>query len=381
MRIISRSEWGARPPKHAPVTIALPTPELWLHHAAGAVIPGDDIVSPADLERVDGIQDYHMDTKGWNDIAYSYLLDPDGNIFEGRGFGVRGAHTANHNRTGHGICVIGNYDLQAVDSDLVPKLAAFVKHGHEQGWWPAGFTGGHRDVGDTSCPGRNLYPKLADINAAAQAGTLILGRSVATVQQALVWARNRGAHQRFIDLIPVAFEVAAAVGVRADVLVALMAKETRFGHFPNVVTVDHHNWGGIKTTRGGDDDDPNVHARFPNDRIGTLAVAQHLYIYAKEPVPDPVDPRHFARIAGTSPTVEGLSGKWAGVDGGDYGTSIVARVDLMIATETPFGNVSPWAQKAWAWADTHNIITASSKPDDIPTLERTIVFLHRAVAE
>ena len=156
IEIISRSQWGARHPKRTPAPIPTPTAELWLHHAAGSNLPGDDSMSPADLKRIRSIQNFHMDTRGWNDIAYSFLLDPDGNIFEGRGAGIAGAHTSNHNTVSHGICIMGNYNTQPVDTDLLAPLVELVQHGHAQGWWPLGFTGGHRDVGQTSCPGNNL---------------------------------------------------------------------------------------------------------------------------------------------------------------------------------------------------------------------------------
>lgn len=169
MRILSRAAWGARPPKRRH-SIATPTPKLYLHHAAGAILPADDSVSPEDLTRIRSIQNYHMDTRGWSDIAYSFLMDPDGNIFEGRGAGVAGGHTAGQNTVSHAICIMGHYDLQAVDSDLLPRLAEFVRYGHGEGWWPLGFTGGHRDApgASTSCPGHNLYTRLPKINALVQ---------------------------------------------------------------------------------------------------------------------------------------------------------------------------------------------------------------------
>jgi hypothetical protein len=56
-----------------------------------------------------------------------------------------------------------------------------------------------------------------------------------------------------------------------------------------------------------------------------------LKIYADGPVPNPVDPRHFPSIAGTAPTVEELSGKWA--PAADYGSSIVTRLNQILATQ------------------------------------------------
>lgn len=166
MRIITRAEWGARPATSRRL-IDTPTPKLYLHHAAGAILPGDDRASTADYSRIRSIQNYHMDVRGWSDIAYSFLVDPDGYVFEGRGAGVAGGHTAGQNTVSHAICVMGNYDEQPVDADLIAHLVEFVRHGTAKGWWPATFTGGHRDAPDaaTSCPGDNLYRVLPVINA------------------------------------------------------------------------------------------------------------------------------------------------------------------------------------------------------------------------
>lgn len=166
VEIIPRDWWGAKPPKSTPVQIAVPTPKLYLHHAAGAVLPGDDSVSDLDLQRIRSIQSYHQVNRGWNDIAYSFLMDPDGYVFEGRGAGIAGGHTKGQNTVSHAICVMGNYDTQKLDEDLLPRIAELVRYGHSEGWWPDQFTGGHRDapLANTSCPGKNLYSQLPTIN-------------------------------------------------------------------------------------------------------------------------------------------------------------------------------------------------------------------------
>lgn len=44
-----------------------------------------------------------MDTNGWNDIGYSFLVGEDGNVYEGRGFDRVGAHTLGHNTVALGF--------------------------------------------------------------------------------------------------------------------------------------------------------------------------------------------------------------------------------------------------------------------------------------
>lgn len=160
MNIVSRAEWGARQPKAQKffTPSELPCSELWLHHTAG---------SESGADGMRRIQRFHMDTRGWHDIAYSFVVDRDGTVYEGRGFGVKPGATKNHNSDSHAICVMGNYQTHDVPGPVVEALAGLVRHGARRGFWPDRFTGGHRDVGSTSCPGTNLYALLDDINRRA----------------------------------------------------------------------------------------------------------------------------------------------------------------------------------------------------------------------
>ena len=156
--IISRSEWGARAPRSR-TEIPLPTPELWLHHSAG---------SERGAAGVRAIQNFHMDTRGWTDIAYSFLIDRDTfEIYEGRGAGVSGGHTFGHNFISHGICVMGNFETVVPADGLISQIGALVRHGNLEGWWPSILTGGHRDVRPTLCPGENMYVQIDEINRRA----------------------------------------------------------------------------------------------------------------------------------------------------------------------------------------------------------------------
>lgn len=156
--IIDRRNWGARAPRRRS-TIPVPTPELWLHHTAG---------NERGASGVRAIQDFHMDVRGWSDIAYSFIIDRVSlAVYEGRGAGVLGGHTFGRNSVSHAICVMGNFDRTSVSDALVGRIAELVAHGHEQGWWPAMLTGGHRDVRPTACPGDNLYVRIDEINRRA----------------------------------------------------------------------------------------------------------------------------------------------------------------------------------------------------------------------
>ena len=46
---------------------------------------------------------------GFSDIGYSWLIGEDGAAYEGRGWGVVGAHTRGYNSNSYAFSVMGNF--------------------------------------------------------------------------------------------------------------------------------------------------------------------------------------------------------------------------------------------------------------------------------
>lgn len=122
------------------------------------------------------IQRFHMDTKGWSDIAYSYCVDTDGKIYEGRGARVAGGHTKGDNTTSHAICLMGNFENHDLTPAQVESVGWLVRYGHLSGWWTTPkITGTHRDAqawgyspyNGTLCAGKYAQARLTEINAIA----------------------------------------------------------------------------------------------------------------------------------------------------------------------------------------------------------------------
>jgi hypothetical protein len=86
---------------------------------------------------------------------------------------VAGGHTKDHNTISHAICIIGNFTTTPPGPETLEATAKLVAYGYQEGWWPLGFTGGHRDAlvdGEppgTACPGDALYALIPSINARA----------------------------------------------------------------------------------------------------------------------------------------------------------------------------------------------------------------------
>ncbi|MFA6550267.1 MAG: N-acetylmuramoyl-L-alanine amidase [Candidatus Gracilibacteria bacterium] len=63
-------------------------------------------------QKIREIYSYHALTRGWGDIGYNYIIDREGNIYEGRagGEGVIGAHAGTANTGSIGIAILGSYE-------------------------------------------------------------------------------------------------------------------------------------------------------------------------------------------------------------------------------------------------------------------------------
>lgn len=108
------------------------------------------------------IRKYHMDTLGWSDIGYHYgieMVNAEYEILVGRMEGTPGAHCKQEglNRKSIGICCVGNYDNDIVDSAMWRMLLDLCQNICLRYDIPAENVKGHNEYAlYKSCPG-NLF--------------------------------------------------------------------------------------------------------------------------------------------------------------------------------------------------------------------------------
>lgn len=156
MSFISRSEWGAEKPQPEGGSVVHPNnrSHFVVHHS-----DGDNLGHPDPKQWVKNIYNYHKYTQGWGDIGYNFLVDWDGNVFEGRGWERSGACQYGLNTNGWCVCVLGNSDLPGNVTQATLKAVRALA---EEADYRAGKSlvrWGHKDVADngTACPGVVLY--------------------------------------------------------------------------------------------------------------------------------------------------------------------------------------------------------------------------------
>jgi hypothetical protein len=138
----------------------LPASALYLHHTVTAARNG-----PSIIRQVEAIGHQRFGAG----ISYTFLVTPDGTVYEGTGVARAGTHTRGLNRSGRAICCVGNYETTTPSPAMLRAVADLVRHGRSQRWW-GDLTGGHRDApgASTACPGRHLQAAIPEIRSLAR---------------------------------------------------------------------------------------------------------------------------------------------------------------------------------------------------------------------
>lgn len=72
----------------------------------------------------EAIKRYHVG-KGWGDIGYNFVIENvngEARTFLGRPLNIPGAHTRGQNIGTIGVCIVGNYDITNLPTDLEEEL-------------------------------------------------------------------------------------------------------------------------------------------------------------------------------------------------------------------------------------------------------------------
>lgn len=112
MNIVSRDAWGAADPTGPLDAWPNGQPSSWTVHYEGVDVPVDE----ADYgDRVRSIQAYHQ-SHGYYDIAYNFVVAPNGTVYEARGWDNRSAAQVSGNPVSVAVCYIGGPSTPLTDA-------------------------------------------------------------------------------------------------------------------------------------------------------------------------------------------------------------------------------------------------------------------------
>jgi len=249
--IITRTQWGADEsirsweadyPKTLDSSFNFQAKKIVIHHTASLQLPEDSDGTGQYKGKVRDIYRFHVfnatweeypgsPQRGWGDLGYHYLIDPNGNIYQGRyGLnGVIGAHVYGFNEGTIGIAVLGTYgatingkyetrEITSRARDSLEKLVGWLAAVNDInlnekteicGKNPKGESVckttpglvGHRDLGNTFCPGDDLYNILGEVKGKATSYAEIYKNYVYQEQNKKpIYKISKGAKETFNDL-------------------------------------------------------------------------------------------------------------------------------------------------------------------------------------
>lgn len=152
--IIKRSDWRAAEPvgsllvNHKSNKINFIT----IHHTESPVRKGR-----GEDELLRNIQNYHMKTKKWGDIAYHFIIGPSGKIYECRDPKYAGDTATNYDTSGHFlVCFLGDFNKDKPSAPALESFMEFVPLKLAEYGLKSEDVKMHCESAATDCPGKHF---------------------------------------------------------------------------------------------------------------------------------------------------------------------------------------------------------------------------------
>ncbi|XP_053956083.1 peptidoglycan-recognition protein LC-like isoform X3 [Anastrepha ludens] len=108
LRIVPRDAWLAQPPSADPIPLATPVSKVIVL----STLTDDCETQAMCVYRVRMTQTLNIESQNHDDIIYNFLIGGDGNVYEGRGWDVTGAHLRGFNSDSISFAYIGTFKKQ-----------------------------------------------------------------------------------------------------------------------------------------------------------------------------------------------------------------------------------------------------------------------------
>lgn len=201
--IIDCDGWGARPNSRVVNVVAQRPVKILVHHTATPNVA--DLSRPAADALARGIQNFHMDRRGWLDSGQHFTISRGGFVLEGRRRSlealrsgrtqVEAAHCTGQNLVSIGIENEGTYSDTGPPGVLWDRLRDMCTYICRQYGIAPTEIFGHRDFKDTLCPGDVLYGMLPRLRGevAGALGRRVEGASVRAASWPVLREGDQGA--------------------------------------------------------------------------------------------------------------------------------------------------------------------------------------------
>ncbi len=158
LSVMKRERWAPAGPDLRRLQRASRYDKITVHHCGGA--SNYHTVENAVMHDIDNISAGHRKRR-YGDIGYHFIVDYAGRVWEGRKLLYQGAHVLGRNAGNIGITLLGNFNEQSPSAKQLASLKKLVAALRSSFSIAPSNVYGHRDLGASTCPGKNLYPHIS----------------------------------------------------------------------------------------------------------------------------------------------------------------------------------------------------------------------------
>jgi hypothetical protein len=155
--VLPRTDWTTSRPNLNDICVMNGVKRITVHHTAW--LTSTDAWKPTAGE-LESIREFHSGQKPtdrkWADIAYHFVVDRAGRVWQARPLAYQGAHVHLHNEHNMGIVLLGNFDVQSPSAAQLVALSGFIGFVRELYSVPVARVYTHGELGQTHCPGKKL---------------------------------------------------------------------------------------------------------------------------------------------------------------------------------------------------------------------------------
>jgi hypothetical protein len=155
--IVPRTDWTEARPRMALIAPMGGVSRITVHHTAGEIQTDAWAPTAGELE---SIREFHAGTRttdrNWADIAYHFVVDRAGRVWQARPLAYQGAHVRLHNAHNLGIVLLGNFEVQSPSAAQLTALREFIGFLRKIYQVPLNEVYTHGELGETECPGKLL---------------------------------------------------------------------------------------------------------------------------------------------------------------------------------------------------------------------------------
>lgn len=156
-RIISKTEWGGG---ESSGTMKSHFPRSLTVHHEGSPKPLTPDRDPKEL--LQNLQRYGWNHKSWPDLPYHFLIDLNGNIYEGRDAMKVGDTNTAYDPSGKLlVTMMGNTNIPAPTKAQLDSMVNLMAWASDYYNIDPATIKGHLEYTSTACPGKYLYPFVA----------------------------------------------------------------------------------------------------------------------------------------------------------------------------------------------------------------------------